>query len=121
MCGAVSRCQNSLSRLLRHLTRPMMGNISCLFWANQILAQVPPRVSVSDKRSRLLIRSYEKQQVDVRKVINHSANMACCRPHFSFFILCVYRQESLVDMHPEQMHMLFCASHSFFRSTSFSM
>lgn len=42
MCGAVSRCQNSLSRLLRHLTRPMMGNISCLFWANQILAQVPP-------------------------------------------------------------------------------
>lgn len=33
-----------------------------------------------DTRSRLLIRPYEKQQVDVRKVINHSANMAASRP-----------------------------------------
>lgn len=33
-----------------------------------------------DTHSRLLIRPHEKQQVDVRKVINHSANMAANRP-----------------------------------------
>ncbi len=76
-----------------------------------------------DTRSRLLIRPYEKQQVDVRKAINQSANMAANRPAalpvFFFLSFCVCEEEPLVDKRSEQMHKMLCASHAHFTSTSF--
>ncbi len=74
-----------------------------------------------DTHSRLLIKPYEKQQVDVRKVINHSASAAASRPvaSLAFFLKCVCEEELLVDMHSEQMHKMLCASHAYFTAHHF--
>lgn len=71
-----------------------------------------------DTHAWLLIRPYEKQQVDVRKAINHSANMAANKPAafpfhfvFLFFFFC-FEDKLLLDMHSEQMHTEPWASHA---------
>lgn len=73
-----------------HLTWKMTGNISYLVYFGWIKCYktAPVLVWVTlryDTHSWLLIRPCEKQQVDVRKVINHSGNMCqqtCCFPLF---------------------------------------
>ena len=99
-----------------------MGNISYLANFGRVKFHTTALVFVRatlryDTYSRLLINPHEKQQVDVRKVINHSANMAANWPaafplFFSFFSLSlssyVCEEELLADTHSEQMHKMLC-------------